>query len=362
MHAAQAQREDAQSQRAAQLRRTARELAAALTTSGIAARIEGDDDAPAHQLANFDEAKAGDITFIRTAPLARRWNACDASTALISEAAFIDTAHEKTSGRALIVVPDADLALNEVLRLLAPASTPRNPGVDATAVLHPSAKIGSEVHIGPLCVIEAGAVIGNAVVMLAGAYVGPEAHIGSKTMLHPGARVLDRCRIGASCILHSGVVIGADGFGYRPAPIGRGVVKIPHIGDVVLGDDVEVGANTCIDRAKFGTTTIGSGTKIDNLVQIAHNCRIGRSCIICGETGLAGSVTLGDGVVLGAKVGIADNLNIGSGARIGASSGVMTDVPAGASYLGSPAMPANEARRTLVELRRLGRGKKRSPF
>ncbi len=175
--------------------------------------------------------------------------------------------------------------------------------------------------------------------------------------LHPHVSVLDRCIIGNDCVLHAGVAIGADGFGYRPSPDGRGLLKIPHIGNVVIGDHVEIGANSCVDRAKFGSTTVGNGTKIDNLVQIAHGCRVGRSCIICGQTGMAGSVIVGDGVIIGGGVGVADNVEIGSGARIAALSGVTGNVPAGQTWMGAPAAPAGEWRRTYAAMRRMGKPK-----
>lgn len=343
---------------------TARTIAETLGKAGISATIQGDHEAVIRRLANFNEAKPEELTFIRTESLARKWNECGASAALVSQAAAVGTADWQPTNttshkRALIIVPDADLALNEVLKLLAPPATAREPGIHASASVHNTATIGAHVHIGPHCVIEAKATIGDGATLLAGSYVGPNAHIGQRTLLHPGVKVLERCRVGSLCILHSGVVIGADGFGYRPAPNGKGVVKVPHIGDVVIGDDVEIGANTCVDRAKFGSTTVGSGTKIDNLVQIAHNCRIGRCCIICGQAGLAGSVTIGDGVMLGARAAIVDNVSIGSGAKIAARAGVMTDVPAGEAYMGSPAMPAHEAKRAMVQFMRLGRAQKK---
>jgi UDP-3-O-[3-hydroxymyristoyl] glucosamine N-acyltransferase len=152
---------------------------------------------------------------------------------------------------------------------------------------------------------------------------------------------------------HQGVSIGADGFGYRPDPHGGGLLKVPHLGTVEVGDRVEIGANACVDRGKFGATVVGEGTKIDNLVQIAHNCRIGRSCIIAGLCGLSGSVTLEDGVVLGGNVGIADHVTIGAGARIGAKAGVMSDVPAGRSMLGCPADDLRAALRQMAAVRKL---------
>jgi UDP-3-O-[3-hydroxymyristoyl] glucosamine N-acyltransferase len=185
--------------------------------------------------------------------------------------------------------------------------------------------------------------------------LGAEVRVGDRTVLHPGVRVQDRCEIGDDCILHPGAVIGADGFGYHPSPDGKGLLKVPHIGTVIVGRHVEIGANACIDRAKFGATTIGEGTKIDNLVQIGHGCRVGRSCILCGHAALAGSVTLGDGVILGGKVGVADGIEIGAGAKVAAGSGITNTVPPGATYMGNPAGPAGEWRRMFAAMRRLGK-------
>jgi UDP-3-O-[3-hydroxymyristoyl] glucosamine N-acyltransferase len=337
-------------------------LAALLRQRLASARLMGPESIEVHGLSNWDGADCATLTFVRSPSYARKWLERDAGphAALIAEATLAelgDTASltSRLRDRAMIVVPDADLALIEVLRILAPPATSRAPGVHPSSVVDPSAQIDPAAHVGPHCVVEARAVIGPGAVLLAGCFVGVEARIGAGTTLHPGARVLERCVVGRACILHTGVVLGADGFGYRPRPDGRGLIKVPHIGNVVVGDDVEIGANTCVDRAKFGSTTIGDGTKIDNLVQIAHNCTIGRCCILCGQVGLAGSVTLGDGVVLGAKAGITDNLTIGAGAQIGAGSGVMNDVPAKETWLGAPARPAKETLRMMMELRKMGR-------
>jgi UDP-3-O-[3-hydroxymyristoyl] glucosamine N-acyltransferase len=310
-------------------------------------------------LANWDESDTSALTFLRSAGFARKWlaQAGGPHAALVGESAFAGLSPESLASlrdRALIVVADADLALIEVLKAMVPASPIRGAGLHPSSVVDPGASVDPSAHVGPGCVVEAGAAIGAGAMLIAQCFVGVGARVGDGSILHPGVRVLERCVVGRRCILHSGVVVGADGFGYRPRPDGRGLLKIPHIGNVVLGDDVEIGANTCVDRAKFGSTAIGSGTKIDNLVQIAHNCVIGRSCVLCGEVGLAGSVTLGDGVVLGAKVGIADNLTIGAGAQVGAAAGVMNDIPAGETWLGMPARPAKETLRMMAELRKLG--------
>lgn len=320
------------------------------------ATIVGDSSLTISRLEAFDASHEGCLTFIRSSGFASRWPTCKASAALITKD-LVDAAGPQLAGKALLVVADPDLAMIELLKAFAPPAVQRSPGVHPSAVIDPTARVAPTAHIGACCVIEAHATIGAGATLMSHVTVGPHAMIGDGATLHSGVRVLDRCEVGRVCILHANVVIGADGFGYRPRPDGRGLLKIPHIGNVMIGDDVEIGANTCIDRGKFGATRIGSGTKIDNLVQIGHNCVIGRCCIICGNAGLAGSVTMGDGVILGGGVCIADNLTIGSGAKIAGMAGVMTDVPAGATYAGAPAMSAGEWRRMQVQLRRLSRNK-----
>jgi UDP-3-O-[3-hydroxymyristoyl] glucosamine N-acyltransferase len=339
---------------------TVGQLASLLRQGGGAARVLGSEGIAIAALSNWDGSQAAALTFLRSGAFARKWLEREGgpSAAIASEAAVATVGAEalaRLRERALIIVPDADLALIEVLKAMAPPSVERPAGVHASSVVDARATVHPTAHIGPHCVVEAGGVIDAGAVLISHCFVGSGARVGAGTTLHPGVRVLERCVVGRRCILHSGVTLGADGFGYRPLPDGRGLIKVPHIGNVVLGDEVEIGANTCVDRAKFGSTTIGDGTKIDNLVQIAHNCTIGRCCVLCGEVGLAGSVTLGDGVMLGAKVGIADNLTIGAGAQVGAASGVMNDIPAKETWLGMPARPAKETLRMMAELRKMGR-------
>jgi UDP-3-O-[3-hydroxymyristoyl] glucosamine N-acyltransferase len=291
----------------------------------------------------LEKAQAASLCFARSTQAVATWAAGPSAALLVSQAAW-NEAQPTTSfdhrSRCVIVVSDADLALITLLQQLPlPAPMP-SAGVHPSAVIHPSATIAPSASIGPSCVVEAGARIGEHTVVLAQCYIGASASIGNNCLLHPGVKVLAACVVGNACQLHAGVVLGADGFGYRPA--NKGLVKVPHVGNVVLGDDVEIGANSCIDRGKLGPTTVGSGTKIDNLVQIGHNVTIGRCCIICGNFGLAGSVTLGDGVVLGGSVSVRDNVTIASGAQVAATSAVAGDVPAKETYIGTPAMPIRE--------------------
>lgn len=329
--------------------------ATALTTGLLAeklgAQLVGPADLPVARLDTLERAGADTLTFIRDNTYAREWKASRAAAALVTRGVEI-TDHD-AARRALLIVANADLALNTVLELLAPRPPVARPGVHPTACVDPAAKIAPTASIGPGCVIEADAVIGDGTVLIAQAYVGRAARIGRGCTLHAGVRVLDRCVVGDACIFHAGVVIGADGFGYRPDPSGAGLVKIPHIGNVEIHPGVEIGANSCVDRAKFGSTVVGAGTKLDNLVQVGHGAQIGRCCLLCAQVGIAGSVVIGDGSMLGGQVGVADNLVIGKRAMIGAQSGVMHNVPPGERWFGYPAYNGIQALRDSTVLRRM---------
>ena len=207
------------------------------------------------------------------------------------------------------------------------------------------------MHIGPLVVVEAGARIGDGTVLEARTFVGRGVTVGRDCVLKPGAVVSDFCTLGDRVILQPGAVIGADGFGYET--VSGEHRRVPQVGSVVLEDDVEIGANTAIDRARFSVTRVGKGTKVDNLVQIAHNVVIGRHCLIVSQAGIAGSTTLEDHVVLGGQVGLAGHLRIGKGAKVGAQAGVLADVEPGAVMLDAPAVPFGLAKRLMVLKQRL---------
>jgi len=320
----------------------------------LGARLLGPDDLAITRLDTIDRAVEGCLTFIRDEAYAELWASSKASAALVTDG--IEVPGHDPGSRALLMVKDADHALIVLLELMAPRDESPIPGVDPTAHVGEDVEIPASVSIGPGAVIEQGAVVGEHVSIGANTVIESGARIGAGSRLHANVVVQRGCVIGDGCILHPGVVIGADGFGYRPAEDGCGVVKIPHIGNVELGRGVEVGANSTIDRAKFGSTVIGDGTKIDNLCQIAHNCVIGKACIICAGAGVAGSVTIGDGAVLAGHVGIGDHIRIGARARIAGSSHVMNDVGDGETWFGTPATPIKEQARAVNAMRRLGKG------
>ncbi len=212
--------------------------------------------------------------------------------------------------------------------------------VDATATLLGGVHVGAGAYVGPRCKL------GSGVVVHAGASIGAGCQVGDYTVLHPNVTLYDEVIVGRKCILHAGCVIGAEGFGYVPTK--DGLAAVPHLGTVIIGDGVDIGANSCIDRAKLGATTIGAGSKIDNLVHIGHNVSIGRSCIVVAQAGLAGTVKVGDGVMIAGQAGIADHITIGDGARVAAQAGVIGDVAAGETVSGYPARPHR------VKMRELG--------
>ena len=289
------------------------------------------------------------ITFIGSRKFVKQWETSKACAAIINDNLKV----EAGEGRALIKVKNADLAMAKILEVFDPG--PPEFDVD----IHPTANIDASATLGKNCKIGAGTYVGKNVVLGEGVTLYPnvtildDTKIGNGTVVWPGTIIRERTEIGMFCIFHNNVSIGADGFGYRPAENGQGLVKIPQIGNVIIGNAVEIGANSCVDRAKFSSTIIGDGCKIDNLVQIAHNCVLGRSCIMAGASGLAGSVTLGDGVIIGGSASIKDHVTIHSGAVIGAGSGVVGDVQAGKTYLGYPAAEARETLKQWVALRRL---------
>jgi UDP-3-O-[3-hydroxymyristoyl] glucosamine N-acyltransferase len=294
-------------------------------------------------------AQATQLTFVGAKKFIPLWDDSAASAAIVNDNLDV----EPGEGRALVLVADADLAMAQVLQLFAPEPPLCGPGTHATAVVDSSAKIGADVTIGAGCYIGPRVVIDEGSVLYPNVTVFDDSSIGAGTVLWSGTVVRERCRIGRDCILHANVTIGADGFGYRPSPDGQGLVKIPQIGTVEIGDAVEIGAGSCVDRGKFSSTVIGDGSKIDNLIQIAHNCKLGRSCVMAGQSGLAGSITLGDGVIMGGGSRVKDHTTVGSGVQIGGNATVLSDVEPGKILLGTPADDARKTMRQWAAIKQL---------
>ena len=314
--------------------------------------IIGNTNQNIHGPEELQKATVNQISFIGDQKYVSLWKTSKASIAIVNDNLTV----EPEENRALIKVKNADLAMAKILELFNPCSPEFEIEIHPTAVIHESVSIGKDCKIGANCYVGKDVVIGDGVILYPNVCIFDETNIGNHTVIWSGTVIRERCKIGSYCIFHTNVSIGADGFGYRPSEDGRGLVKIPHIGNVVIGNYVEIGANSTVDRAKFSSTIIGDGCKIDNLVQIAHNCVLGRSCIMAGSSGLAGSVTLGDGVIIGGSSSIKDHLTIHSGAVVGGGSGVMNDVAAGKTVVGYPATDSRDMFRQWVALRKLAKG------
>ena len=335
------------------------------TTADLAGLVGGDLEGNAgleiDGIETLGDAGPGDLTFIGDARHARRWAASEATVALVDRG--LDLGEWDSSTRAVVRVDDADQAMIVVLEFLENACSELadgpEPGIHPSATIDPTATISNDAAIGPGVVIGPRATIGPGVALEAGGRVHADVVVAAGAFVHSQVVIRERCLIGENTILHAGVVIGSDGFGYRPAPDGRGLKKIPHLGHVEIGRDVEIGANTCIDRGKFGPTVIGDGSKIDNLCQVGHNCRIGRCVVISGLTGIAGSTSVGDGTLIGGGCGIADHLKIGAGCQLGARSGLMNDIPDGETWGGFPAKEIRHALKELAVIRKLPEWSKR---
>ena len=286
-------------------------------------------------------ARPGELSFAESERYAVKLQQTKAS-AVIIPVQFPSVAH-----RATLRVENPRLAFVQVLQMFYAPPAPK-PGIHRSAVVAPDAQLGPDVTIGECAVVRSHARIGAGTVIESGVHVGEGVVIGESCAIGPNVVIAHGCRLGNRVILHGGVVIGADGFGYIWTKDRH--TKIPQVGNVIIGDDVELGANVCVDRATFGSTVIQRGTKIDNLVQIAHNDIIGEHVIMSGQVGLAGSVTVGNRAVFGGQAGVADHLTIGDDAKIGAGSGVIKDVRPGETVWWFPARPIKEIKRELAAL------------
>lgn len=317
------------------------------TTAEIAAQLGGEVRGdPTVVLAGFapaDTAQVGDLTFAESEEYFARADQ-SAASAILVDGDF------RSAHKVLIRVANARVAFARVLPLFFPEPV-RVPGIHAKAVVSASARVDATAHVGPGCVVGDGAVVGAGSVLEALVVVGAETQIGKDVLLFPHVTLYPRTRIGDRVRIHAGAVIGSDGYGYV---FDEGVHrKVPQVGWVVIEDDVEIGANVTIDRGALGPTVIGQGTKIDNLVQIAHNVVVGRHCLLVAQVGIAGSTTLGDYVTLAGQAGLTGHLRIGNRVVVAAQSGVMHDIPDGEKWLGAPARPDRQMKRQFIAIEKL---------
>jgi UDP-3-O-[3-hydroxymyristoyl] glucosamine N-acyltransferase len=296
----------------------------------IGARLEGP-DAEVSGIAALDAAGPGQVTFLSNPKYALQASETKAS-------AIIARQPIPGAGCAFLLTPDPYLAFARAVGHFHPPVR-LAAGVSVQASVHPTAALGKEVHVGPFAVVAEGAVVGDRVTLYPGAYVGKGAIVGEDTVLYPRVTLYEGVRVGKRVILHAGCVIGSDGFGFAPTP--EGYLKIPQVGTVEIEDDVEIGANTTIDRAALGVTRVGRGTKLDNLVQVGHNVEIGRDTVIAALVGIAGSARIGNRVMIGGQSGLAGHLEVGDGVMLGAKSGVAASLTAKEhrAWSGVPAMP-----------------------
>ena len=318
---------------------TLRELA-----DRVGGEVEGDAQVAITGAAPIQTASGGEISFIANHRYVKYLDSTGA-------AAVVLDLKTECSHLPVLRHPNPYLAFARIIDLLYPDVPLVPPGIDPAAVVEENTSVDSSAAIGPLCHVRRGASIGKGSQLVSSVFVGCNVVIGENCRIYPGVRIMDDSRIGNNVIIHSSTVIGSDGFGFAESE--QGPKKIKQIGWVEIDDDVEIGSNTSIDRGALGPTRIGRGTKIDNLVQIAHNVEIGQDCIIVSQVGISGSTKIGNGVVLAGQVGIIGHIEIGDGVRVGAQSGVPKSVPAGKTVFGYPARDIMETKRIEAALTRL---------
>lgn len=317
----------------------------------VGGTVDGDGSVIITGLASLSDAQAGDISFLSNARYAREVEATMASAVI---------AGRDWSGPApcaLLRVDNPDKAFMMTGMLFMPPPASREPGIHSSAVVDKSAELDASVCVGPHCVIEEGVRIGRGTVLVAGVYVGKGTVIGEGCLVYSNVSLREHISIGSRAIIHCGAVIGSDGFGYYKE--GEKWKKIPQTGTVIVGDDVEIGANVTIDRARFGKTVIGNGVKIDNLVQVAHNVRVGDNTAMAAQVGIAGSAVIGRNVQLGGQAGVAGHLTVGDDVTVGGKAGVISSVPGGIFVSGFPAIAHRESMRMQANIARVPELKKK---
>lgn len=322
---------------------TASQIAAA-----VGGTVDGDENATVSTFAKIEEAADGTLTFLANPKYTHHIYDTHASIVLVRR----DFVAEHPVNATLIRVDDPYATLSRLLQMVDAVVNARPTGVEQPSFVAEDVELPEGAYIGAFAYVGKGARLGRNVKIYPQAYVGPGAIIGDDSVLYPGVKVYHNCRIGARCVLHAGVVIGADGFGFAPTDDGS-YNKIPQIGIVEIADDVEIGANTTVDRATMGCTRVGKGTKLDNLIQVAHNVQIGEHTVMAAQSGVAGSTKIGSHCMVGGQVGFAGHISVGDNVQIGAQSGIPNDVKSGSRLMGYPAVSAGDFARNNVYIKRL---------
>ncbi len=324
------------------------EFTAKQIASFLNGTVEGDDNASVSTVSKIEEGKPGTLAFLANPKYLKYIYETRASIVLVNQDLKLDRKVSPT----LIRVKDAYQAFANLLELYE-QSLPQKTGISALASIASSANTGKEVYIGDFAFIGENATVGDKARVHPQVYIGDNVRIGQNTVLHPGVKVLKECIIGDSCVIHAGTIIGSDGFGFALQQDSQTRRKVPQLGNVIIGNDVEIGANVTIDRATMGSTRIGNGVKMDNLIQIAHNVEIGDNTVVVAQAGVAGSTKVGKNVIIAAQAGIVGHLTIGDGAIIGAQAGVPNNVKEKEIVLGSPAFDIREFRRAAAVFKKL---------
>jgi UDP-3-O-[3-hydroxymyristoyl] glucosamine N-acyltransferase len=323
-------------------------FSADLIASHVGGVVEGDGSVTVNTFSKIEEAQPGSITFLANPKYTHFIYTTKASIVLVKK----DFVAEHPVNATLIRVEDPYQTLSQLLTIVSEALNTHPTGIEQPSFVSPEATLGENCYVGAFAYVAKGAKIGNNVKIYPQAYVGEGVTIGDNSIIYPGVKIYRGCKIGQRCILHAGVVIGADGFGFAPKPDGS-YDKIPQIGVVELADDVEIGANTTVDRATMGATRVNKGVKLDNLIQVAHNVEIGSNTVIAAQAGVAGSTKIGKQCMIGGQVGFAGHITVGDRTVIGAQSGIPNNVPEGSRLMGYPAVSAGEFARQAVYIKRL---------
>ncbi len=314
----------------------------------VGGTVEGDPGVEVSLFSKIEEAQAGSLSFLSNPKYEPYLYTTRASVVLVSQS----LAPSSPVGATLVRCADPYAALAKLMQLQEQMTREVPVGISEGAYVHPEAQLGEGVYVAPHAFIDKGAVIGPGAQLYPQVYVGPNARVGKGTILMPGVKVYRDCALGEECLIHAGTVIGSDGFGFAPQQEGQ-FQKIPQLGNVVIEDHVEIGANCTIDRATMGSTLIRRGVKLDNLIQVAHNVEIGENTVIASQTGISGSTKIGPNCMVGGQVGFAGHLNIAAGVKIGAQAGIHASIEPGQVMQGSPAMPMRQFYQTSAVIRRL---------